>query len=79
MTCSNMEAIREAALRGLGIAYMPDFLARDTLQNGSLRRVLDQYPAQTGQFWVLWPSSRHLSPKLRVFVDYVCGRALLIE
>ena len=79
MTCSNMEAIREAALRGLGIAYMPDFLALDPLQNGSLCRVLEQYPARTGQFWVLWPSSRHLSPKLRVFVDYLCGSALLVE
>ena len=72
LTCNNMEALRGAAIAGLGIAYMPDFLARDALQDGSLRTVLDDFLVDPGQFSILWPSSRHLSPRLRVFVDFVC-------
>lgn len=32
LTCNNMEAVRAAAIGGLGIAYMPDFLARDAIK-----------------------------------------------
>jgi DNA-binding transcriptional LysR family regulator len=74
LTCNNMEALRVAAICGLGIAYMPDFLAQDALRAGELRTVLDEFLANPGQFSILWPSSRHLSPKLRVFVDFLCGR-----
>lgn len=74
LSCSNMEAVRAATLLGLGIAYMPDFLARDAIADGRLHSLLDGYQAAGGQFSILWPSSRHLSPKLRVFVDFVCER-----
>jgi DNA-binding transcriptional LysR family regulator len=69
MVCNNMEALREAAIRGLGIGFMPDFLARDAMAAGSLVTLLGEQPM--GQFSVLWPSSRHLSQKLRVFVDFL--------
>ena len=72
-----MEAIRLAAIDGLGIAYVPDFLARDALKLGTLRAVLDDYLVNPGQFWILWPSSRHLTPKLRAFVDFVCARLFM--
>lgn len=74
MTCNNMEALRAAVLAGFGIGYMPDFLARDALACGALVTVLDDYRIAPGQFSVLWPSSRQLSPKLRVFVDFLCAR-----
>lgn len=74
MVCNNIEALRAAAIGGLGIAHMPDFLARDALAQGSLRTVLDGDMINPGQFWALWPSSRQLSPKLRVFVDFLSAR-----
>lgn len=77
--CNNAEALIGAAQRGLGLAYLPDFLARDALATGTLRTVLDAYQAAPGMFWVLWPSSRHLSPKLRVFVDFLCTRLIPAE
>jgi DNA-binding transcriptional LysR family regulator len=73
LICNNMEALRGAAISGLGIAYMPDFLAREALAHGSLRTVLDDYLADPGQFSILWPSNRLASPRLRVFIDYVAG------
>ncbi|HVJ40433.1 MAG TPA: LysR family transcriptional regulator [Dongiaceae bacterium] len=71
LTCNNMEALRGAVLSGLGIGCMPDFLARSPLAAGQLRTVLDDHIDGPGQFHLLWPSNRHLSPKVRVFVDFL--------
>ena len=70
LLCNNMEAMLGAAIAGLGVAYMPDFLARDSLARGELRRVLATHLVRQGQFSALWPSSRQLSPKVRAFVDF---------
>jgi DNA-binding transcriptional LysR family regulator len=74
LACNNMEAVLGATLRGLGIACMPDFLAREMLADGRLVSVLDEQLSVGGQFKALWPSSRHLSPKVRVFVDHLGER-----
>lgn len=71
VTCSNMEAVMAAAIGGLGIAFMPDFLAREALASGALVAVLADRSIPPSQFSILWPSSKHLSPKLRAFVDFV--------
>lgn len=73
LTCNNMEALRGAAISGLGIAYMPDFLAREAVDAGLLHTVLDAHLADPGQFSILWPSSRLVSPRLRVFIDHMTG------
>lgn len=74
LTCNNMEAVRAAAIAGLGIACMPAFLAQDALADGRLQPVLDAHMADGGAFFVVWPSRRQLSPKLRVFVDFLAER-----
>lgn len=73
ITCNNMEALREAVIAGFGIGYMPDFLTRDAVATGRLTTLLDAHRIAPGQFSILWPSSRQLSPKLRVFVDFMCA------
>ncbi|MDR6675148.1 LysR family transcriptional regulator [Xanthomonas sp. 1678] len=74
LTCNNMEALRAAAIGGMGIGCMPEFLAREALADGRLQALLDAELNDSGQFFVLWPSSRQLSPKLRAFVDFVAER-----
>ncbi|MGQ2998753.1 LysR family transcriptional regulator [Variovorax sp.] len=74
MLCNNMEAMLGAAIAGLGIGFMPDFLARDALARGELQRVLAPHVTHRGQFSALWPSSRQLSPKVRAFVDFAVER-----
>lgn len=71
LTCNNMEALGGAVAAGLGIGCMPDFLARRRLADGTLRSILDDHIDGPGQFHMLWPSNRHLSPKVRVLVDYL--------
>lgn len=74
LTCNNMEALRGATLRGLGIGCLPDFLARDPLASSALRVILMDYIDGPGQFRLLWPSNRNLSPKVRVLVDFLSER-----
>lgn len=74
ITCNNMEALRGAVVQGLGIGCMPDFLAREPLARGELKTVLMDQIDGPGQFRLLWPSNRHLSPKVRAFVDFVSER-----
>lgn len=74
LNCNNMEALSGAVLNGLGIGCLPDFLARQPLSDGRLRTVLDAHLDAPGQFHLLWPSNRHLSPKVRVFVDFLSER-----
>lgn len=71
MSCNNMEAVLGATAQGLGIACMPDFLARDLLADGRLCSIVENPLSMQGRFKALWPSSRHLSPKVRVFVDHL--------
>jgi DNA-binding transcriptional LysR family regulator len=74
LTFNNMEAVFTAAIDGHGIAYMPDFLVHKAVREKLLQIVLDDDQQEHGQFWALWPSNRHLSPKIRVFVDFISAR-----
>jgi DNA-binding transcriptional LysR family regulator len=71
LTCNTNEARLCFALEGLGIAYMSDFSVRDALNAGTLVTVLDEYTTDHNVFQLLWPSGRHITPKLRAFIDFV--------
>jgi DNA-binding transcriptional LysR family regulator len=58
------------AENGLGLACVPDLAVRNQLQSGRLFSVLDDYLPTKTQISVMWPTSKHLSPKLRAFVDF---------
>ncbi|QCP54024.1 LysR family transcriptional regulator [Trinickia violacea] len=77
LICNSVEALIAAASGGLGIAYLPDFVVREAIAAGTLTTVLDDHLPDTGRFSVLWPSNRHLLPKLRVFVDYLVEKRVL--
>jgi DNA-binding transcriptional LysR family regulator len=70
---STIEPLIAMAEQGAGIAYLPDFAISRQLREGLLVTVLDDYTDHSGPLRVLWPSSRHLSPKLRVFVDFLAS------
>lgn len=68
---NTIEPLLQMVEQDLGIACLPDLLIRPQLEAGTLTTVLDEHVGHAGMFRILWPSSRHLSPKLRAFVDYV--------
>lgn len=71
MICDNIETRVHFALEGLGIALLPDFSIQEPLGDGRLRSVLVGDVQRIGSFYVLWPASKHPSPKVRAFVDYL--------
>jgi DNA-binding transcriptional LysR family regulator len=63
-------ALREAAVGGMGIAGAADFIVREALRSGQLVEVLPGYTLRPRTLYALYPHSRQLSPKVRVFVDF---------
>jgi len=62
-------AAREAARGGLGIAELPEYLARDDVAEGALREVLPGAIPVTRKIYALYLPSRYLPPQVRAFVD----------
>src|SRR6185312_13917394 len=66
-----------AAEAGLGIAQIPAFVLKDSMERGSLDLVLGDWFPEPSPLYVVYPQHRHLSSRIRVFVDWVA--ALLSE
>lgn len=71
MICNNIDTRLCFAQRGRGIACLPDFSVAAALADGSLVSVLDRYVEFNKRYHLLWPSGRHMLPKLRAFVDFM--------
>ncbi|AZO70822.1 MAG: LysR family transcriptional regulator [Mesorhizobium sp.] len=71
---NEMQAVVAAALAGYGIAQMPHGMAEALIGGGRLSRVLDDYTTPAGGLYVLYPSSRHLSPLVKAFIDLATER-----
>ncbi len=64
-----------AARSGLGIALLPCFICGEDLRAGRLVRVLPGWEAPPDSaVSAVYPAARHLSPKVRVFVDFLAER-----
>jgi DNA-binding transcriptional LysR family regulator len=69
----NGTALLAAALAGLGIAALPEFLIADQVASGALVRLLNEYPLPPGGLYVMRPAALNPPRKIRVLID------LLIE
>ncbi|WP_434362239.1 LysR family transcriptional regulator [Parasalinivibrio latis] len=67
-------AILDAALRGLGLAQLPDYYVVDKIRRGELVTVLDEFRSPDSGVWAVYPYNRHLSAKVRLFVDFLSER-----
>src|SRR4030095_6357005 len=65
------DALVAAAISGLGIVCEPDFLVGDAIDQGRLVRLMPGFEAARGEIWAVYPSHRHLSLKVRLFVDHI--------
>jgi DNA-binding transcriptional LysR family regulator len=61
----------DAALKGLGIVQLPDYYVQKYLASGELISLLDDYREPEESIWAIYPHNRHLSPKIRLLVDYL--------
>jgi DNA-binding transcriptional LysR family regulator len=72
---NNAEALSAAALAGLGIALLPLWLIGPDLAAGRLIHVLPDYHGPDSAIYAVYPPGRHLSPKVRSFVDFLAEHA----
>ena len=68
---NNSEAIRQAAVSGMGIARLPDMTVLDDLRAGRLVHVLAGFAPMREQIYLVYPTRRHLPPRVRVVIDFL--------
>jgi DNA-binding transcriptional LysR family regulator len=74
LSTNNGDGLRVAALKGMGIINQPTFIVGGDLQSGTLVSLLDVFVPQDIALNAVYPHSRHLSPKVRTFVDFLAER-----
>ncbi|MBA5777371.1 LysR family transcriptional regulator [Stappia sp. F7233] len=68
---NSAQSAREAALRNLGFLRTPEGFVHRELQDGRLVEVLQEFQPQDQAIYAVYPHRRHLSGKVRAFVDYL--------
>ena len=71
---NNGDALRVAALNHMGLIDIPTFIVGKDIQAGTLVNVLDEYIPQKLALHAVYSHSRHLSPKIRAFIEFLVSR-----
>ncbi|RJS25822.1 LysR family transcriptional regulator [Corallococcus sp. H22C18031201] len=74
LTASNGELLRVALLKGLGVSLTPSFLIGEDVAAGRLVRLLPEYAPPEVGIHAVYPRGRHLSAKVRSFIDFLVDR-----
>jgi DNA-binding transcriptional LysR family regulator len=71
ISMNNGDSILSTVLSGGGLAMFNAFMTGEYVLDGRLLPVLEDYVREDVPIFVVYPSSRHLSPKVRAFVDFL--------
>jgi DNA-binding transcriptional LysR family regulator len=71
LTVNSGEVLRAAAIAGMGLVAVPDWLVGDALASGQLMRVLETYETPVSPIYAVYPTNRLLTPVARAFVDHL--------
>jgi DNA-binding transcriptional LysR family regulator len=71
---NEMQVLVAAAIAGLGIAQLPYQAAEAFVRDGRLCRVLGEYTTPVGGLYAVYPSSRHVSPLVKAFIELATER-----
>jgi DNA-binding transcriptional LysR family regulator len=71
---NNGDVLIQAAISGLGLAYEPDFICADAINEGLVRPVLTEYTTQHINIYAVLPGNRHIPHRVRVLVDFMAER-----
>ena len=74
LKASNGEFLRDAAVAGLGIVLMPAFIVYKEIESGKLISLLTEYQYPPLTAYAIYPQTRHLSQRVRAFVDFLIKR-----
>ena len=74
LTVNDGQSLLNAAVKGLGIAYLPSFLYHDALAQGLVEDVIPDLPQTTLGIYAVYPPGRFTQPKVRAFIDFLVER-----
>lgn len=74
LCANNAEVLCDAAIAGRGIALLPTFIAGPSLRAGKLQAILADYKPPALSLYAVYPPTRHLSAKVRLFIDFLVAR-----
>lgn len=60
-----------AALAGMGVVQLPVFMVNEALERGELVRIFPEWRCEAAPVYVVYPQTRHVTNKVRVFVDWL--------
>lgn len=63
--------LKNLALSGLGIVYLPSFTVKEEIVSGNLKSILTPYQVEPLNMYAVYPSNRFLSNKTKVFIDFL--------
>jgi len=71
---STGEFLKDAAVEGRGIILLPSFIAYKEIERGALVQILKEYKLPQMDAYAIYPQTRHLSQRVRAFVDFLVKR-----
>ena len=75
LRANNGEALRNAAITGQGLVYLPTFIVADDMRAGTLVALdLDQPTVEFGGIYAVFLPDRHPAAKVRAFIDFIANR-----
>jgi len=74
MIASNGDFLKQAAVQGHGIVIEPLFIIYDEIRKGTLVEILEDYEWPQLNAYAVYPHNRHLSRRVRTFVDFLVDR-----
>jgi len=79
LTIDNLIAAVQAAVHGLGFAYVPDYTCRREFQAGLLRPVLTEWAPAPGPVHAVYPTRRGVTSAVRRLIDFLAERMSKLE
>jgi LysR family transcriptional regulator, regulator for bpeEF and oprC len=74
MSFSDGAAVCDSAIAGYGLAQLQGYFVDAPIASGALVAVLEKFEPQLEPVWLVYPQTRHPSPKVRVFVDFMAAQ-----
>ena len=74
LTVNDGQSLLNAAVSGLGIAYLPSFLCAEALKAGQVEEAIPGLPIETLGIYAVYPPGRFTQPKVRAFIDFLARR-----
>ena len=71
LTVNDGQSLLNAAVSGLGIAYLPSFLYSDAMKAGLIEEAMPELPVEKQGIYAVYPPGRFTQPKVRAFIDFL--------